>query len=236
MYVINIGDSRCFLSKNFGQKVVWLSQDHRPSLESEKQRIIAAGGQIYQNLALAKQIFNQLQKLQKSDCVSEQQLNSQGNCTEQIQSLVPLRILPGRLNVSRTFGDIESKISVFGGKANVIISTPEILHFPYSSDTDFIFLGCDGMFDKTTNKEMHQIIWRNLQSNYQQNSQNCCVGKVMEEVIQDGLRKKAFDNITGIVVMFRDGISGQRGKWECVEEVLFEDSSDLLRRNSKNFK
>jgi protein phosphatase 2C family protein 2/3 len=38
----------------------------------------------------------------------------------------PLRVLPGRLSVSRTFGDAEAKISKFGGNPKVVISDPEI--------------------------------------------------------------------------------------------------------------
>jgi protein phosphatase 2C family protein 2/3 len=40
--------------------------------------------------------------------------------------LGPFRVLPGRLSVSRTFGDIEAKLEKFGGKPGVIIAQPEI--------------------------------------------------------------------------------------------------------------
>jgi hypothetical protein len=36
--------------------------------------------------------------------------------------LGPFRVLPGRLSVSRTFGDIEAKIEKFGGKNGVVIA------------------------------------------------------------------------------------------------------------------
>lgn len=38
----------------------------------------------------------------------------------------PHRVLPGRLSVSRTFGDIEAKLSKYGGRDGVIIAQPEI--------------------------------------------------------------------------------------------------------------
>ena len=41
----------------------------------------------------------------------------------------PLRVFPGRLSVSRTFGDIEAKLPRFGGNPNVIICEPEIRAF-----------------------------------------------------------------------------------------------------------
>ena len=37
--------------------------------------------------------------------------------------------MPGRLSVSRTFGDIEGKLEELGGKSGVVIATPEILDF-----------------------------------------------------------------------------------------------------------
>jgi protein phosphatase PTC2/3 len=40
--------------------------------------------------------------------------------------LGPHRVLPGRLSVSRTFGDIEAKLTKYGGKEGVIIAQPEI--------------------------------------------------------------------------------------------------------------
>lgn len=40
--------------------------------------------------------------------------------------LGPFRVLPGRLSVSRTFGDIEAKLEKYSGKPGVVIAQPEI--------------------------------------------------------------------------------------------------------------
>lgn len=37
-----------------------------------------------------------------------------------------MRVFPGRLSVSRTFGDIEAKVREYGGIPNVISAEPEI--------------------------------------------------------------------------------------------------------------
>lgn len=64
----------------------------------------------------------------------------------------PFRVLPGRLSVSRTFGDIEAKLEKYGGRAGVIIAQPEIASFNLQDDLhDFIILGCDGIFDRLSN-------------------------------------------------------------------------------------
>ena len=41
----------------------------------------------------------------------------------------PIRVLPGRLSVSRTFGDAEAKLEYKGGNPNVVIAEPDITSF-----------------------------------------------------------------------------------------------------------
>jgi protein phosphatase 2C family protein 2/3 len=56
--------------------------------------------------------------------------------------LGPYRVLPGRLSVSRTFGDIEAKKPKYGGNMRVITAEPEIKAFKVSEKYDFIVLAC----------------------------------------------------------------------------------------------
>ena len=61
----------------------------------------------------------------------------------------PVRVVPGRLSVSRTFGDCQAKMEKYNGNPNVIIVDPEIHYLNISNDSlDFILLGCDGIFDR----------------------------------------------------------------------------------------
>ena len=71
----------------------------------------------------------------------------------------PMRIYPGRLSVSRSFGDVEAKLEKFGGNPNVLIATPEIKAFKIKKEHDFVLLGCDGIFDRLSNKECIQAVW-----------------------------------------------------------------------------
>lgn len=41
--------------------------------------------------------------------------------------LGPHRVFPGRLSVSRTFGDIEAKNEAVGGNRRVVIADPDIV-------------------------------------------------------------------------------------------------------------
>ena len=38
----------------------------------------------------------------------------------------PMRVLPGRVSVSRAFGDLEAKLPKFGGNPKVLICTPDV--------------------------------------------------------------------------------------------------------------
>lgn len=69
-------------------------------------------------------------------------------------------MFPGRLSVSRTFGDVEAKEKLLGGIYNVITAEPDIKQFKLQSgEHDFILLGCDGIFDKLSNREVIDLIW-----------------------------------------------------------------------------
>lgn len=54
----------------------------------------------------------------------------------------PSRVFPGRLSVSRSFGDVEAKLAHLGGSQGVIVATPDIISFKIDSEVDFLILGC----------------------------------------------------------------------------------------------
>lgn len=53
----------------------------------------------------------------------------------------PLRVMPGKLSVSRALGDIEAKNPTLGGNPNVVIAIPEIKYFDITKNYDFIIVG-----------------------------------------------------------------------------------------------
>lgn len=77
----------------------------------------------------------------------------------------PHRVIPGRLSVSRTFGDIEAKNPKYNGKEGVVIAQPEISQFTVRKDFhDFIVLGCDGIFDRLSNQRVLDACWDTINS------------------------------------------------------------------------
>ena len=146
-YTANVGDSRAVLCSGGGQQMTALSRDHKPSDTDEYKRIIQAGGQIYQTTT--SQILNQQQQAQ--------QLQNKTGDPEFIVG--PIRVLPGRLSVCRTFGDPEAKLEYRGGNPNVVKALPDIRSFQISKQHDFIVLASDGIYDKLTDEDVGKAVW-----------------------------------------------------------------------------
>lgn len=108
LYILNVGDSRATASLNQGSEKLALTIDHKPTEPGEQQRIQKNGGRIYQ---------------------TQSQVQSQHDPSKFETIVGPHRVAPGRLSVSRTFGDLEAKNPSFGGMAGVVICTPEVSQF-----------------------------------------------------------------------------------------------------------
>jgi len=118
--------------------------------------------------------------------------------------LGPYRVLPGRLSVSRTFGDAESKLIKYGGNPNVIIAEPEIKAFKISKDYDFILLASDGIFDKLNNKEIVQLIYETISKMKGNPTINKQCMECVDAVIKTSLMRKSLDNVTVVMIAFKN--------------------------------
>ena len=182
LYIANVGDSRGIASINNGQKYISITEDHRPNSKKEEKRIINNGGFIYQSQTL----FNK--NISKSEFI-----------------LGPLRVMPGSLSVSRTIGDIQAKNNKFGGLANVIIAEPDIFVYDLSKeDFDFIILGCDGIYEKLSNKELIDGIWMIINDNKDKLDIHQLSGKISDFILKAALARKSLDNVTCVFVCFKN--------------------------------
>ena len=185
IYIANVGDSRGVLSLNNGNQYIVVTEDHKPSNEKEKNRIIQSGGQVYQTQTPITGAEN--------DVLNGQIL------------LGPYRVLPGRLSVSRTIGDIEAKGMQFGGNPNVVIPYPDIYFYDLEKDNiDFLILGCDGIYDQISSEEILDCAWmifKNKETNYNLH-QKC--GIIVDFILKASMARKSFDNITCVVVALKD--------------------------------
>jgi hypothetical protein len=114
----------------------------------------------------------------------------------------PHRVFPGRLSVSRTFGDVQHKHSQFGGLNNVIIATPEISFFRIQDSIDFMVLGCDGIYDVLTNDEIVQAIWMTTLPSHRCENIHTQTALGVDMIIKTCLIRKALDNISFVLISF----------------------------------
>lgn len=122
--------------------------------------------------------------------------------------LGPHRIYPGKLSVSRSFGDPHIKLPKFGGIFNLLIAEPEIREVAITDDADFILMGCDGIFDHMTNEEAVNSVWMNVNngkdsSNKLSDMIHKVAGLCIDMIIKSSMCKKSFDNVTAIIIAFK---------------------------------
>ena len=108
-------------------------------------------------------------------------------------------MFPGGLTISSSIGDVESKYPQFGGRTRVVISTPDIISINYKNTFDFILLGCDGIFDKLSNKDISLIVFTTLK-NAVVNSKpyNKFLNKVTINIMKEAISKGSKDNLSCI--------------------------------------
>lgn len=179
-YIGNLGDSRAVLSRNKGQTYDVITYDHKPNTDIENERITRLGGKIYQTQTHTK-TYNK---------------SSNNYITNIIMG--PHRVFPGRLSVSRTIGDIEAKEKLLGGIYNVISGIPDIYEVDIDSTCDFIFLGCDGVYDQLSNKEIIEGIWKipiNDQITVHKRS-----SLAVDLIMKSSMINKSYDNITCLII------------------------------------
>lgn len=182
-YIANLGDSRVIGSYYAGKRIKQLSTDMKPCDKVEQLRITLAGGKVYQS--------------------SFQQVNPATRMP--FTAYGPVRVFPGRLNVSRSFGDIEAKEPKFGGKAGVIIAVPDVKVLKITSELDYFVLASDGVYDKLENEEVINSCWRGIQRSI--NSGTKDIDKIcrsgVEEVMKLSLLNKTQDNISTVMISFK---------------------------------
>ena len=210
VYIANVGDSRAILSSKNGSKFYALSRDHRPGDEKEYKRILDAGGKIYKTEYeyQSKPLYNNNRNSNnnRSTRNSNNSINSFNNrisCNKPSSIIGPLRVIPGKLSVSRTIGDIEAKDPKFGGNPNVIISIPEIKYFDNADKNDFILIFCDGVYEKLKNKDINDCIWDEIKKKKFGDIHNMA-GYCVEKLINKCIAEDSTDNLTAIMICLKN--------------------------------
>lgn len=139
LITINVGDSRCILSKNGGREVIALTKDHKPEEESEFERITKAGGKVYRTTYhfVTRKFFDEVAR--KYTDIKYFEDASKANKDLETG---PWRVSPGSLSVSRTIGDFVSKYEKLGGLKGAVVNEPEINETEIER-ADFAIIGCE---------------------------------------------------------------------------------------------
>ncbi len=114
---------------------------------------------------------------------------------------MPFRVYPGGLSVSRAFGDIFAKNKNLGGNPKVLISKPEITKYRLKNSTDFLFLGCDGIFDKLSSKQLGKTIWHFIRRNGKGKIRKLDFSeRIVNHIFNTSMKNLSYDNLTGIFI------------------------------------
>ena len=186
-YMTYLGDSRGIYSYDSGNQLFQVTRDHKPNNPIEVQRIQLSGGKIYKDTRL--KVNGVKIKVNEKDAPGVN---------------FPFRVYPGNLSVARSFGDLSSKEPLIGGLKGTIISKPCVNKFQINEKSDFLLLGCDGIFDTLSNDDIFKIIWGYKKKGkiYEDIRQLC--GKIADGIIKYSMQKQSIDNVTVIFIAFKN--------------------------------
>ena len=190
LFVANVGDSRALMSRGRGAQVQQLTVDHKPDEPAERERIFQHGGSIFRS----------------KKCSFRETTRSDGVVTEPVEGprYGPFRVEPGGLSVSRTIGDLFAKDASRCGNPHCIVARPDVFDFEIASDSDFVILACDGVFDVLDNREVTAGVWDHLRKYAKQLGLKEACRLAAENVMKLSFDKKSMDNVTVIVIAFQE--------------------------------
>jgi serine/threonine protein phosphatase PrpC len=154
--------------------VVVLSNDHKPNLPAELERMEKAG------LSVLSETF------QDEDGVEHTICKVQKSETD-------------RLAVSRAFGDFEYKTNqTLAAEEQAVVAVPELVVRERDADRDmYLVLACDGIWDVMNNEEVGDFVASHVEELVMADD---CLPRVADLLLDECLRRGSKDNMTVIVV------------------------------------
>ncbi|SCO75732.1 protein phosphatase PPM4, putative [Plasmodium vivax] len=160
----NCGDSGALICHD--RKPVKLSLRHKPDLQEERVRILKCGG-IIANI-------NGINRI-----ITKHKVKGQTGREKTFLAL----------STSRSFGDISYKVP-----RKIVLCKPFISVYTIDFDMDsFLVLATDGILNVLTDKEIIDIVWRNIHRKPEE---------AAEEVVQEASRRGSTDDKTCTVIFF----------------------------------
>ena len=188
LYSINLGDSRALYSYDSGKCLLQITRDHKPNDEIEKKRIEKAGGKVY--------YANTITRNGKEIELKEEDFGE--------GFTFPYRISPGKIAVSRTIGDYYCKLPELGGVKNTVSAEPCINILKVDEKSDFLLMGCDGIFDRLDNDRIFKKIWEYKKQGKIINDIHTLCGQIADAIIKYSMEKDSVDNVSVVFVAFKN--------------------------------
>ena len=70
----------------------------------------------------------------------------------------------GHLNLTRALGDLKfKKKEGLKAEEHPITANPDVFEYEFSSDCDFILMGCDGVWETKSNEQMVEWVYKKLE-------------------------------------------------------------------------
>jgi len=139
---------------------------------------------------------------------------------EEAGGLVQMNRVDGQLALSRAFGDRMLKTLHLPPEKRKVTSNPEIL-INEATKEDFLFLACDGIYegDVFSRDEVIKYIAEHLQNN--DDLANICA-----DLIEECLKRGSRDNMTAMIVQFKDGTEYAKKDLEYIPGPYFTEEGD----------
>jgi len=188
LYAINLGDSRALMSTDSGENLYQITRDHKPNDDIEKRRIESSG---------AKVVYANTFNVDGKEVVLKE-----SDYGENFK--FPYRVMPGGIAVARTIGDYYVKLPAFGGKAGALSSEPCIKTFMINDKTDFLILGCDGIYDNLENERILHKIWQSKKKGQVIDDIHQLCAKITDAIIKYSMEKDSSDNVSVIFIAFKN--------------------------------
>lgn len=135
-YVANTGKAQSLISMNNGTRIIKLSSFHSPENLSERNRVLASGGKLFKDFIIDK-------KGEK-------------------QEIGMFKIIPGKKEFTRSFGDPDCKLQKFGGNCGVIVPDPHIKSFKINEFCDFLCLTSENINQHFDDQQLVNIFWQSI--------------------------------------------------------------------------
>ncbi len=87
----------------------------------------------------------------------------------------------------------------------MITCEPDVKQYKLDSKMDFIILGCDGIFERASDKDVVKLAWEQIKKLSKQNikSSHEISGEVAHSIVKESMIRKSSDNVTVLIISFK---------------------------------